>query len=161
MKQLFLYSILFISFEFTKEKITYKKGNKVYSYYKNCELIEKFIINYDSQTEWDYPPNIQYCRLNDPSKSELASATSTELEELEGSKCCYVSVLENNDNPNWYDFCGRVSSTNYKKTVSEYIKDLYDIDQIKNKVKQIKIDCFSERLGLMIIILIISLVYLI
>ena len=159
MKQLFLYSILFISFTFTKEKIIYKKSNKVYSYYKNCERIESFILNYDSQHEWDYPPNVQYCRLNDPSKSELASVSTTD--ELVRSKCCYISVLENNDNPDWYYFCGRVSSNYYNKKVSDYIDDLNNNDQIKNKFKGIKIDCYSKKLGFMINILIISLVCLI
>ena len=115
MKQLFLYFILFIFFGFTKEKITYKSNNKVYGYYKNCQIIEIFIENYDPEKEWDYPLNAQYCRLNDPSKTDLESVPSTELEELKGSRCCYISVLENKDNPDWYHFCGRVSSTDYKK----------------------------------------------
>ena len=119
----------------------------------------KIIINYDSQTEWDYPPNVQYCRLNDPSKSELASVSSTD--KLVGSKCCYISVLESTDSPEWYYFCGRVSSTYYKTKVSDYIDNLNNDDQIKNKFKEIKIDCYSKKLGFMINILIISLVCLI
>ena len=161
MKQLFLYLNLFIFFTFTNEKIAYKSSNRVYSYYKNCKIIEIFIENYYPQIEWDYPLNAQYCRLNDPSKSELESASSTDLEELEGSKCCYISVLENKDNPDWYHFCGRISSTNYKKKVSEYIGELNNNENIKNKFKKIQIDCFSKRIDLMINILIIYLIYLI
>ena len=161
MKQLFLYLILFIFFTFTEEKISYKSNNNVYSYYKNGQIIEFFIENYDPQKEWDYPLNAQYCRLNDPSKSELESVSSSNLEELEGSKCCYISILESKDNPDWYHFCGRVSSTNYKKKVSEYIEELNNNENIKNKFKKIKIDCFSKRIYFMIIILITNLVYLI
>ena len=65
----------------------------------------------------EYPLNAQYCRLNDPSKKELESASSEEeLEELKGSKCCYISFLENKDNSDWYYFCGKVSSTDFKKS---------------------------------------------
>ena len=162
MNQLFLYLILFIFFIFTKGKITYKRNNKEYSYYKNCKDIKEFIKDYPPQNEVDYPLNAQYCRLNDPSKSELESTTSEEeLEELKGSKCCYISFLENKDNSDWYYFCGRVSSSDYKKKVSEYIKDLNNDEEIKNKIKKITIDCFSKRLDFMINILIISLIYLI
>ena len=160
MKQIFLFLVLFIFLTFTKEKIAYK-NNKVYSYYKNCQIIEAFIEKYDPQIEWDYPLNEQYCRLNDPSKTELESEPATELEELTGSKCCYISVLENKDNPDWYHFCGQVSSTNDKKGVSAYIEELNNNENIKNKFKTIKIDCFSKRLDFMINILIISLIYLI
>ena len=157
MKALFIYLILSTFYIFTKGKLTYKNRQS----YALCNEIETFISNYPPTTDYDFALNAQNCRLNDPTKDDIENAdtTTTDVEELKKSKCCYISVLENADNPDWYYFCGKITSTNYENKISKYTEDL--TEKLKNKVKQIKIDCLSKKLDFTIIILIITLIYLI
>ena len=176
--------ILFIFFAFTKEKIIYK-SNKIYSNDIKCINIESF---FDSGKQPDdYPLNAQYCRLNDPNITQLtenisfssdsdvfgdsiepsfSSVSVGRLRNLENSqlnkdKCCYISILPNSDNSDWIYFCGKINSTVYGSGVSEYVKQIKNGDDFKNKYKDLKIDCFSQKLDFMINFLIISLIYLI
>ena len=181
MKQLL---ILFIFFAFTKEKISYK-SNKMYSYEYNCLLIKNLFDPVNQSKIEDYPLNAQYCRLNDPIKTEITVMEQSNIEEttttedlssnifsdtnlrnledsqLNKDKCCYISILPNSDNSDWIYFCGKINSTIDESGVSEYVKQIKGSDDFKNKNKDIKIDCFSQKLDFMINVLIISLIYLI
>ena len=69
--------------------------------------------------------------------------------------------MPNSDNSDWIYFCGKINSTIDENGVSEYVKQIKNRDDFKNKYKDIKIDCFSQKLDFMINVLIISLIYLI
>ena len=170
MKQIFLYSILFILFAFTKEKIIYK-SNIIYD--KHCDTIDAFINDYNSGSSWEHAINSEYCRSKEPDKEEEEEEEEGGEEEenqendegrrlkshLEGNICCYISILDNSDN--WNYFCGKITPSDYNEiTISEYIKNLKKQEKFTNKFKDIKIDCYSKKLDFMINILIISLIYL-
>ena len=166
MKPLFLYSILFIFFTFTKEKISYK-NNIVYN--EDCDDIGSF----KPGSLYDYGFNAEYCRLKDP-KSNPDSTTpvsedqqdnsneggsrlrSLKENHLEKDICCYISILDSSDN--WNYLCGKITALQYNDDkIPEYINELKENENFK----EIKIDCFSKKLDFMINILILSLIYLI
>ena len=168
MKQVFLYSILFIFLTFTKEKILYKSNT---NYNKHCDTIEDFISDYSSQQiSWEYAINAEYCRLkepdngggnNDGDNTNPSSIIIRNLKDKHIDKdiCCYISILDSSDN--WNYFCGKISPSNYNDSrILEYINELKE-NNFKNDFKDIKIDCFSKKLDFMINIFIISLIYLI
>jgi len=159
MKLLFFYSILFVFFTITKEKISIT-NNKYYN--NNCHNIDSFIKNYDSKSSSDYAFNAEYCRLNElsnPSGSGSGGSRLRNLKEspLEKDICCYISILDSSDN--WFYFCGQISPSNYNDNgVVNYINTIKGTNDFKNKFKDIKIDCFSKKLDFMINILLLSLI---
>jgi len=158
MKLLFLYSILFILFAFTKENITYA-GNIDYNDNEECKTIGDFMNGYDNRLQSDYAFNAEYCRLKKP-----ASGTGSRLRNLKGSKvngdiCCYISILDNLGN--WDYFCGKITESEYNDNkISESI-DAIKKEKYFDNFKSIKIDCFSKKIDFMIKALIISLICLI
>ena len=92
---------------------------------------------------------------NSGNGNDLRNLKESQLEE---DICCYVSILNNTSN--WNYFCGKITISDYNGKISEYINSLKD-DNFKKKFKDIKIDCFSKKLDFMIKILIISLICLI
>ncbi len=161
MKLLFFYSILFIYFTFTKEKISIT-NNKDYN--ENCYDIDSFIQNYESKLPSDYAFNAEYCRLKELSNFKLSGSGSgvsglrnLKGSPLEGDICCYISILDSTDN--WFYFCGQITPSNYNDNgVVNYINTIKGADDFKNKFKDIKIDCFSKKLDIMINILLLSLI---
>ncbi len=160
MKVLFLYSILFTLFAFTKENITFA-GNIDYNNNKECKTIAGFIKDYNNRLPSDYAFNAEYCKLKKP-----ATNPGSRLRNLKGSKidrdiCCYVSILDNLGN--WDYFCGKIEVSDYNDNkISERIEELKNNpDYENNNFKNIKIDCFSKKIDFMIKALIISLICLI
>ena len=161
MKLLFLYSIIFILFAFTKENITYiDKTN----YNSQCNKIDTFIdSNYAQRSISDYAFNAEFCRLKETQTS--TNPPGGRLRNLKGSKvygniCCYISILDNLGN--WDYFCGEISESEYNDNkISERIDSLKGSPNFSKDFKNIKIDCFSKKIDFMIKALIIGLICLI
>ena len=104
MKLLLLLVFIFFGFlSISKEEIRIKPyENKCpYQFKELKDLVEKQKYFYDSTYYNNYAFNAQNCKIR----------TATE-----GNKCCYISLLYNN---NWYDFCAEVK-------IEEGINNLLD-----------------------------------
>ena len=110
------------------------------------------------------PPTIEITNIELTTTGGSDGSQSTRnLEDSQNNKdkCCYISILPNSDNSDWIYFCGKISSAVYESGVSEYVKQIKNGEDFKNKYKDIKIDCFSQKLDFMINVLILSLIFLI
>ena len=145
MNQLLIYSIFFIFFILTKEKIIYKNEDN-YNYDNYCFVFVTKFKDLSTLSRSQIALNAQNCRLND-------------IKENKGKddpKCCYISLFKK---PDWYYFCGFLPTEKYDD-IQQYIKDLKNDENNNQFFDDLKIDCFSKKFGGMIITLIISLIYL-
>ena len=146
MNQLLTYSIFFIFFILTKEKIIYKNEDN-YNYDNYCfEFKDILKLDLTTLSRSQIALNAQNCRLNDIKGNK----------EKDDPKCCYISLFKK---PDWYYFCGLLPPENFDD-IQQYIKDLKDEGNSNQIFDDLKIDCFSKKFGGMIITLIISLIYL-
>ena len=132
MKKILFINIVLLLFSFALEGITILKNNKkvvdidyhILYYLKNERQIPDYY-------ETIYATNPQNCKIR-PTNS--------------GYRSCYMSLKYDGE---YYNFCGRVKEELFKEKknfLNKFVDDLQYKDLIKHRKKELKIDCYNEKL---------------